>query len=59
MYIVFNIDLKHDNESKNYPNNNIENNKINDDVLRVSYRVFRKTCVFSQFTATPPSPTSL
>ena len=24
-----------------------------------SYRVFRKNCVFSQFTATPPSPTSL
>ena len=23
------------------------------------YRVFRKNCVFSQFTATPPSPTSL
>ena len=25
----------------------------------VNYRVFRKNCVFSQFTATPPSPTSL
>ena len=24
-----------------------------------TYRVFRKNCVFSQFTATPPSPTSL
>ena len=24
-----------------------------------SYRVFRKNCGFSQFTATPPSPTSL
>ena len=23
------------------------------------YRMFRKNCVFSQFTATPPSPTSL
>ena len=23
------------------------------------YRVFRKKCVFSQFTATPPSPSSL
>ena len=23
------------------------------------YRVFRKYCIFSQFTATPPSPTSL
>ena len=23
------------------------------------YRVFRKNCVFSQFTATPPSPTSM
>ena len=25
----------------------------------VMYRVFRKNCVFSQFTANPPSPTSL
>ena len=25
----------------------------------MTYRVFRKNCVFSQFTATPPSPTSL
>ena len=23
------------------------------------YRVFRKKCIFSQFTATPPSPSSL
>ena len=25
----------------------------------ICYRVFRKNCVFSQFTATPPSPTPL
>ena len=27
--------------------------------LFIRYRMFRKNCVFSQFTATPPSPTSL
>ena len=25
----------------------------------ITYRVFRKKCVFSQFTVTPPSPASL
>ena len=29
-----------------------------DVVFKILYRVFRKNCVFSQFTATPPSPTS-
>ena len=28
-------------------------------ILNRWYRVFRKNCVFSQFTATPPSPTTL
>ena len=33
-------------------------NKSNDRGY-IRYRVFRKNCVFSLFTATPPSPTSL